>query len=68
MKEAKETKAETLEGFIGRHEGLAQAKGLVVTQILFPGASARVFPGTYAGIPVADGKPQATYSDGSKHA
>lgn len=69
MKEVKEVKdaKETLEGFIGRHETAAQADGLVVTQITFPGAPSRVYPGVYAGIPVMDGKALATYSDGSKH-
>ena len=65
---AKETAPiEALDAFIDRHEGQAQAAGLVVTNIAYPGAQGRVYPGKYAGIPVADGKPSATYSDGSKH-
>ncbi|WP_354686680.1 hypothetical protein [Cupriavidus necator] len=65
---AKETaQIETLEAFIDRHESTAQAAGLVVTQIAYPGAASRVFPGKYAGINVIDGKPGATYSDGSKN-
>jgi hypothetical protein len=67
MKEVKEKGAETLEAFIARHEAAAQADGLVVTHIAFPGAPSRVYPGVYAGIPVVDGKALATYSDGSKH-
>ena len=58
---------ETLDAFIDRHEGQAQASGLVVTQITYPGAASRVFPGKYAGINVIDGKPLAIYSDGSKN-
>lgn len=64
----KEQQAETMETFIARHEAAAQADGLVVTSITFPDAPARVYPGTYAGFPVADGKTaEAMYSDGSKH-
>jgi len=59
---------ETLDEFIARHEEASQAAGLVVTNVTFPDAPARVFPGKYAGIPVADGKTaEATYSDGSKN-
>lgn len=59
---------ETLDEFIARHEEAAQADGLVVTSITFPDAPARVFPGKYAGFPVADGKTaEAIYSDGAKH-
>lgn len=64
----KEQQTETLEAFIARHEAAAQADGLVVTGIVFPDAPTRVYPGTYSGFPVADGKVgEATYSDGSKH-
>lgn len=60
---------ETLEDFITRHEEASQAAGLVVTAIKFPEAKARVFPGRYAGIPLADAKTaEATYSDGTTHA
>lgn len=63
------TAQESLDDFIARHEDAAQAAGLVVTAIKFPEAQARVFPGRYAGIPLADAKTaEATYSDGSKHA
>lgn len=68
MARTKEQTAETMDEFIDRHESAAQADGLVVTSITFPDAPARVFPGKYAGFPVADGKTaEAIYSDGSKH-
>lgn len=65
---AKETAPiEALEAFIDRHESQANKSHLVVTQAFYPGAQTRVFPGRHAGIPVADGKAYAIYSDGSKH-
>lgn len=68
MARTKEQQSETLDDFINRHEAAAQADGLVVTNIVFPDAAARTFPGKFSGFPVADGKTaEATYSDGSKH-
>lgn len=68
MARTKEQQAESMEEFIDRHEAAAQADSLVVTSITFPDAPARVFPGKYAGFPVADGKTaMAVYSDGSTH-
>ena len=64
--EAKEP-AETLDAYIRRHEREANERGIVVARIDYPGAEARVYPGTYAGIRVLDGDLSATYSDGSKH-
>jgi hypothetical protein len=58
---------ETLDAFIARHEAAAQAIGLVVTAISYPGAAARLHEGVYAGFPVTPGDLSATYSDGSKH-
>jgi hypothetical protein len=63
------TKAEVmpLDLFIAEHEKAAQGGGLVVTKLTHPDAEERIFPGIYAGIPVAKGEPAAIYSDGSKH-
>ena len=58
---------ETLDAFIARHETEAQAAGLVVTAVSYPGAVARPHEGVYAGFPVTPGDLLATYSDGSKH-
>lgn len=57
----------TLDEFIAGHEKVAQASDLVVTAITYPGAESRTHAGVYAGFPVNDGTPSATYSDGSKH-
>lgn len=57
----------TMQEFIVKHEEKAQAMGIVVTEISFPGAGERTYPGRYAGIKLTDGKRSATYADGSKH-
>lgn len=67
MAKAKAAPEFTLEDFISGHEKVAQAADLVVTAITFPGESARTYTGVYAGFPLTDGIPSATYSDGSKH-
>lgn len=58
---------EEIADFIARHEMAAQRAGTVVAIVTFPGESVRVYPGTYSGIRVSDGKPSAIYSDGTKH-
>jgi hypothetical protein len=67
MAKAKAAPELTLEQFIAGHEKVAQAAELVVTAITYPAASAHAYTGVYAGFPVTDGLPSATYSDGSKH-
>ncbi len=62
-----EQPAVDLDAFIAQHERAAQADGLVVTSISYPGAAPRLHPGVYSGFPIADGELSATYSDGSKH-
>lgn len=57
----------SLQEFIVTHEEKAQAMGIAVTEISFPGAGERIYPGRYAGIKLTDGKRSATYADGSKH-
>lgn len=57
--------SDTLESFIAAHEEAAQAKGVVVVKITYPGATSRIYPGKYSGIRIEDGKPSARYSDGS---
>lgn len=57
----------TMQEFILKHEELAQAQGLYVTQASFPGEGARIYPGRYAGIKLTDGKRGVTYSDGTTH-
>src|SRR5687768_4389366 len=57
----------TLDEFIAGHEKVAQAADLTVTAITFPGESPRSYAGVYAGFPLTDGLPSATYSDGTKH-
>lgn len=66
-KAAPEQPAVDLDAFIAQHERAAQANGLVVTAISYPGAAPRLHPGVYAGFPIADGELSATYSNGSKH-
>jgi hypothetical protein len=56
-----------LEAFIAQHERAAQAAGLVVTAISYPGATPRLHPGVYSGFPITTGELSATYSDGSTH-
>ena len=65
---AKETAPiEALDAFIERHEAQAQAAGLTVCRVQYPGAASRSWDGRYSGFPVEDGKPAAIYSDGSKN-
>lgn len=64
---APEPTAVDLEVFIAQHERAAQASGLVVTAISYPGAAPRLHPGVYSGFPIADGELLATYSDGSTY-
>jgi len=67
MAKAKAAPELTLEQFIAGHEKVAQAADLTVTAITYPGETARTYSGVYAGFPLTDGLPSATYSDGSKH-
>ena len=64
---AREQPAVELDAFIAQHERAAQADGLVVTAISYPGAVPRLHPGVYSGFPITTGELLATYSDGSKH-
>lgn len=64
---APEQTAVELDAFIAQHERAAQAGGLVVTAISYPGAAPRLHPGVYSGFPIVDGALSATYSDGSVH-
>lgn len=61
------TEPASLKEFIDSHERAAQDAGAVVVAVASPGEEARVYPGTYSGIRVSDGKRSATYSDGSTH-
>ncbi|TEA78645.1 hypothetical protein [Allopusillimonas ginsengisoli] len=59
--------AQTLSDYITEHEDAAQAVGVVLNRVTYPGAAMELRQGRYGGIRVADGELGAVYSDGSKH-